>query len=133
MTGHCHCQAVSITVPMKPEFLFDCNCSLCRKSGVLWGYFALTEVVITGPTSTYCRTDRDNSKGALHFCGQCGSTTNWLPEASSENAVAIVNMRLFDQGELAGVPLEFPDGANWSGEGPFGFRAAAEVHRGISH
>jgi hypothetical protein len=124
---------VIITLRDKPKFLYDCNCSLCRKSGALWGYFAISEVSIEGKSSCYYRNDRDSHQGALHFCTQCGSTTSWLPDNPSEGATAIINMRLFDQTELADIPVEFPDGANWSGQGPFGFRAPVQIHRGISH
>jgi hypothetical protein len=133
MTGTCHCERVAVTLPAAPAFLYDCNCSLCRKSGGLWGYFKLREIAITGATATYRRCDREPTKGAMHFCGHCGSTVAWLPGGVSGDAVAAVNMRLFDPSALAGIAIEFPDGSNWSGEGPFGFRAEATTHGGISH
>jgi hypothetical protein len=131
--GQCHCTNITIALPAAPPFLYDCNCSLCRKSGGLWGYYKLTDVTITGPTSTYRRCDREPSKGAMHFCGNCGSSVGWLADITGDDSIAVINMRLFDPAILAGIPLEFPDGADWSGQGPFGFRAAATEHGGISH
>jgi hypothetical protein len=133
VTGTCHCQKISIALPNAPPFLYDCNCSLCRKSGGLWGYFKLDQISITGVAASYRRHDREPAKGAMHFCGDCGSTIGWLPDQSGDGAIAVVNMRLFDPIDLNGILLEFPDGANWSGHGPFGFRAAAIQHGGISH
>jgi hypothetical protein len=45
----------------------------------------------------------------------------------------VVNMRLFDAASLGGLPIHYPDGANWNGEGAFGFVCDATVHNGISH
>jgi hypothetical protein len=38
-----------------------------------------------------------------------------------------VNMRLFDPARLSGLQLVFPDGRNWSGEGPWVHARDAEV------
>jgi hypothetical protein len=81
----------------------------------------------------YRRSDRDPTRGALNFCGHCGSTVGWLPDEHDGGAIAIINMRLFDPAVLDGIPVEFPDGAKWSGHGPFDFRAPATRHAGISH
>jgi hypothetical protein len=37
------------------------------------------------------------------------------------------NMRLFDQDDLVGIPLQFPDGRGWSGQGPFDMRRETAV------
>jgi hypothetical protein len=133
MIGQCHCQTVTVTLPAAPPFLYDCNCSLCQKSGGLWGYFTLADVSITGATSTYRREDKVTTNGALQFCAGCGSTIGWLSDVSVDDAIAVINMRLFDPAELTDIALEFPDGAGWTGQGPFGFRAPATTHKGASH
>ena len=53
---HCHCGAVTIEIPHPPETLTDCSCSICRRYGVLWGYFERGQVRITaapGATQAY--------------------------------------------------------------------------------
>jgi hypothetical protein len=67
MTGSCHCGAVTIRLAEKPEYLFDCNCSMCSKHGVLWGYFPTCEVQISGETISYTRADRDLPSSKVHF------------------------------------------------------------------
>jgi hypothetical protein len=37
-TGSCHCGAVRMTLPSKPEVATACNCSLCRRIGGPWVY-----------------------------------------------------------------------------------------------
>jgi hypothetical protein len=33
----CHCAAVQLEIDSAPETVTDCNCSICRRYGVLWG------------------------------------------------------------------------------------------------
>jgi hypothetical protein len=39
LTASCHCGAVMVQVPRKPRSLTNCNCSMCRRYGVLWAYY----------------------------------------------------------------------------------------------
>ncbi len=34
----CHCGAVRIVLERAPEWVLDCNCSICRRLGGLWAY-----------------------------------------------------------------------------------------------
>ncbi|MGL5837075.1 MAG: GFA family protein [Sphingorhabdus sp.] len=133
MTGQCHCGKNSISIPRRPAFLYCCNCSLCRKSGGLWGYFPAEGVTFSGATASYRRIDKDIAKGALHFCDQCGNTTHWISDTDAGDWTCAVNMRLFDPAALTGIPIYYPDGANWSGNGAFDFVRDPEIHSGISH
>jgi hypothetical protein len=127
VTGSCHCGAVTIELAHKPEYMFDCNCSMCLKHGVLWGYFAVSDVVMSGETQTYSRPDRDKPSVFVHFCGICGCTTHWSATTHSPQDQMGTNMRLFAESDLTGTALHFPDGAGWSGEGPFGMRRESAV------
>jgi hypothetical protein len=118
---------VTLGLAEKPDYLFDCNCSLCEKSGVLWGYFDPSQVAIDGETQSYVRADREQPAVHIHFCGTCGCTTHWTPAAHIAQDRMGANMRLFRPEELTGVPLHFPDGARWNGEGDFGMRRESTV------
>jgi hypothetical protein len=129
--ANCHCGAVRIRIAQAPDYLNECNCSLCHSHGVWWGYFAPDDVGVTGITRVYTRADREAPSVELHFCKQCGCTTHWAPlpaflEKVGENKCG-VNMRLFDRAALAGIELRFPDGANWNGIGQWGFARDAEI------
>jgi hypothetical protein len=127
VTGSCHCGAVTISLSKKPDFMFDCNCSNCSKHGVLWAYFNLSEVVISGETSSYTRADRDLPSACVHFCKTCGCTTHWTPTVHNQQDSMGTNMRLFIPQELSGIALHFPDGENWSGQGAFSMRRNSSV------
>ena len=130
MTGSCLCGAVSVTIDAKPEFINDCNCSLCRKVGAAWGYFPSSTVRTAGNTCSVTRRDKEVPGVEVHSCRTCGATTHWVltqtfkDQNPSADQVG-VNMRLFDPDDLEGVEVRFPDGKDWSGEGPFGYRRKA--------
>ena len=126
LSGQCHCGAVRITLSTRPEFINECNCSLCNSHGVWWGYFVRLNVVVTGQTTAYGRADRDEPPMHLHFCPTCGCTTHWAlsPQFTKNTGINDrmgVNMRLFDRAGLAGIELRYPDGQNWNGTGKWAF------------
>ena len=56
LTASCHCGAVKVQVPRKPRRLTNCNCSICRRYGVLWAYYKDADVQLTaspGATDDY--------------------------------------------------------------------------------
>lgn len=130
MTANCLCGAVSVTIDAKPDFINDCNCSLCRKVGGAWGYFPSSAVTTTGSTVAFVRRDKHPPGVEIHACQTCATTTHWVLTTSfkEQNRTADqmgVNMRLFDPDELKGVEVRFPNGKDWPGQGDFGYRRAA--------
>ncbi len=130
MTGNCLCGAVSVTIEAKPEFINDRNCSQGRKVGGAWGYFLSPSVKTHSQTSSVTRRDMGSPCVEVHSCAICATTTHWvLTKAFKEQNPSAdqmgVNMRLFDPGELEGVQVHFPNGQDWDGEGPYGYRRPA--------
>ena len=77
LTGTCHCGAVRLEVPRRPRTLTDCNCSICRRYGVLWAYYKAPEVrVVAGPGATQ---SYSWGRKALRFvrCAACGCVMHW--------------------------------------------------------
>jgi hypothetical protein len=73
----CHCGVVEIEAATAPETLTDCNCSICRRYGVLWAYYSPKQVRFVsgeGTTETYMWGDRSI---AFHRCRDCGCVTHW--------------------------------------------------------
>lgn len=138
MTGTCLCCAVSVTISTRPDFIHDCNCSLCRKAGAGWGYFPSADVRATGETLAFSRHDKNPPGVQVHACKSCGTATHFvLTEAflkQNETAdLTGVNMRIFEPDDLKGVEVRFPDGRNWAGEGAFGYRRDSIVISETSH
>ncbi|HYJ52530.1 MAG TPA: aldehyde-activating protein, partial [Allosphingosinicella sp.] len=127
----CLCGQIRVTTARRPDFIHECNCTLCTKTGARWGYFDPSEVGVEGPAKGYCRDDKDDPAARIHFCENCGATTHFRLTDSAVarfgDTVMGVNMRLADEGDLAGIELRFPDGRAWPGEGAFGYVREARV------
>lgn len=133
MKGSCNCGRVKIRLARRPEYLNECDCSLCWKLGAWWGYFLAADVAIDGKVFAFKREDRAQPAIDIHFCQSCGVTTHWLPLAHIDQSRMGVNMKLFEVEALAGIELRFPDGRNWDGRPDYGFRREAIILGSISH
>jgi hypothetical protein len=60
--GSCHRGAVRWSLAETPESATACNCTACRRYGVLWAYdYEGHRIKVSGPTKAYVR-------GEFHFC-----------------------------------------------------------------
>jgi hypothetical protein len=121
----CLCGRVRVEVAKRPDFINECNCTLCSKSGARWSYFHPSEVSVAGATRQYSREDKDDPAADVHFCESCGSTTHFTLTESAiakfGNSQTGVNMLLANESDLAGIELRYPDGRTWSGGPDFGY------------
>lgn len=119
--GSCHCGGVRIWAARLPEWVGQCNCSICTKLNWQVAYYPPGEVRVAGETATYVWGDR---LLRLHHCPVCGCTTHWdaLPEAlargdlEDEVREALeskmgVNARLLDGFDEAAVEVRVMDNA----------------------
>lgn len=131
LIASCHCGAVRVEIAALPDYIHECNCSLCTKTGARWGYFGPEQVSVAGETRGYARADKPDPAAEIRFCPACGSTTHFVltPSAVAKfgNTLMGVNLRLADEHDLAGVELRYPYGRAWSGEGEFGYVREARV------
>lgn len=127
----CLCGAVLVETTKRPDFVHECNCLLCSKTGARWGYFHPEEGTVTGQTHSYTRQDKADAGAVVHFCPTCGSTTHFTLTdamiAKHGNTMLGVNVRLADDADLAGIELRFPDGKTWDGASAFGYVAEARI------
>ena len=107
--GSCLCGAVEWTYSGTPPSATACNCTACRRYGVLWAYgWEGEDVSHSGTTKAYVRGD---SLG-FHFCPGCGCVAYWRslePNAQGRRRIA-VNLRLTEPGPIADVPIRHFDG-----------------------
>lgn len=107
--GSCHCGAVQWHLERVPESATACNCTICRRYGVLWAYgYAGESINVSGPTQVYIRGD---SIG-FHFCPTCGCVAYWGPLQPDEEGRRrmAVNLRLTEPEAIAQVPINHFDG-----------------------
>jgi len=127
----CLCEQVRVEIQKRPDFINECNCTLCSKSGARWAYFHPSEVSVAGTTKGYSREDKDDPAAEIQFCPNCGSTTHFTltPSAVAKfgNVQLGVNVRLADERDLAEIELRYPDGLAWSGKGGFTYVREARI------
>ena len=107
----CHCGAITISLVTRPTEVTECNCSLCRRYGVLWLYCAASELKVSpepSPTDTYGWNGRHVD---FHRCRHCGCVTHWTPRDKSRDRRG-VNARLLPPQVLAGAKLRHLDRAH---------------------
>jgi hypothetical protein len=90
----CHCGAVRLTAPNPPVEVTECNCSICRRLGARWAYYAAPTVGMPaiGSTRPYVWGDR---MLAFHRCTQCGCVTHWQSLDATQPRMG-VNARMMD-------------------------------------
>jgi hypothetical protein len=113
LVATCHCGRTTIHLPRKPDYVGQCNCSLCTKTGVRGIYFGSEEIEISGEFDSYVRTDLDQAYLTLFRCANCGVATHWEPLTPRPHARMGVNARLLDPALLDGVEIRHVDGASW--------------------
>ncbi len=110
LNGSCHCGNVKWSFDGSPDGATACNCTVCRRYGVLWAYGYEGEGVnVAGETRAYTRGDREIG---FHFCPNCGCVAYWRgiePAPDGRRRIA-VNLRLAEPDEVAEVPVDHFDG-----------------------
>ncbi|MEM7778595.1 MAG: GFA family protein [Pseudomonadota bacterium] len=113
LEGTCHCGNGRWTFDGMPESVTACNCTLCRRYGVLWIYgFEGEHIQTFGQLTVYTRADYASPDLEIHFCGTCGCVVCWRGikvEADSRRRMA-VNLRLADPDPVAHLPINHFDG-----------------------
>ncbi len=108
----CHCGAVRIAVPAAPEFVVDCNCSICHRNGALWAFYTADSIEMAGhPENTTAYIWGQRSIRTLR-CSHCGCVTHWEPFDDSHGSKYGINTRNFDPAVVHGVRLRRFDGAD---------------------
>ena len=115
LEAKCHCGAVRIIVPSKPDYLIDCNCTICRRNGALWALYEADAVERIGhPENTTEYVWGPRTIRTMH-CKICGCATHWEPLDSNAATQSGVNARNFEPADITEIAVRKFDGAlTWS-------------------
>ncbi|MEO8278384.1 MAG: GFA family protein [Ideonella sp.] len=108
--GSCQCGKVEWRFDGIPEGATACNCTACRRYGVLWAYdYDGERIKTSGSTQAYVRGDKTLG---FHFCPTCGCVAFWRSlQADTEGRRRIaVNLRLADPDAVAAIPIDHFEG-----------------------
>ena len=111
--GSCHCGAVTFTVDADlPQQAVSCNCSICRRKGLLLAFFPAERFTLTSGEEAMA-SYRFNTKRIEHrFCTTCGAE----PFASGANPdgspMCAVNLSCVPAADLDALQIQKYDGAD---------------------
>jgi hypothetical protein len=109
--GSCLCGAVAWQFAGKPDGATACNCTACRRYGVLWAYdFEEEGIKVSGATRAFARGDSLE----FHFCPVCGCIAFWRGKKRDRDGRLriAVNLRLAEPEAVADIPIDHFDGLN---------------------
>ncbi|MGB2833020.1 MAG: GFA family protein [Methylotenera sp.] len=109
LEGSCHCGSVKWQFDGDPESATACNCTICRRYGVLWIYdFENERIKVSGPTTIYTR----GKALEFHFCPTCGCVAYWRAQKTDQEGKRriAVNLRLSEPEPVANLHIDHFDG-----------------------
>lgn len=109
--GGCHCGAVRFQVEVDNHEAISCNCSICRKKGVL-NLIVSQEKFTLLQGEDVLKTYQFNTRTAKHkFCQICGIHPFYTPRSHPD--CIDVNLRCLDGDVIDNFEIIQFDGANW--------------------
>ena len=111
ISGSCHCGAVQIELAFRPRKLTECNCSICRRYGVLWSYWSRKSVKIRAARSTLAKYSWGGKHLEFFHCKKCGCVTHYELRSKEPDARMAVNARMLEPADIKGIPRRKFDGA----------------------
>ena len=111
-SGGCHCGRVRYQVTTTLDPVFDCNCSICRKRGVLWTYVKPAQFKLQSGQDEL--SDYQFNKKAIHhlFCRNCGISSFAKGRGEDGSEGIGINVRCLDDVAIEALALTPFDGKN---------------------
>ncbi len=113
LLASCHCGRTTIRLSRKPDYINDCNCTMCTKLGWTCAYYSSDELEISGQLDSYVRSDLRKPYLQVLRCSNCGIPTHWAPLGEPPYDRIGVNAQLLDDALLEGVEVRRIDGRSW--------------------
>lgn len=112
----CHCGALRLRIDAEPpRALTSCNCSICRRYGMLMAYFPPGNVEVIAEPGVLQEYSWGDKLLAFVRCGHCGCVSHWRSLDSDQKDRMGVNARLFTNIEIEKIRIRHFDGAkSWT-------------------
>jgi hypothetical protein len=111
LAATCHCGAIRIHVSRVSRTLTSCNCSICRRYGALWAYYAASSVKIEAPKGGISKYSWNRKIRVYYRCKKCGCITHCTYRKKHRNTTVAVNAVNFEPSALVGARIRHLDGA----------------------
>jgi hypothetical protein len=128
--GRCHCGSVHWSFKGKIPDATICNCTICRRYGVLWAYgYDGQDIHVEDPKGVLVAYVWGSRSISFNFCSVCGNLVSWRglkPREGGRTRIA-VNLRLAEPEDVVDVPLQRFDGLGSFEDLPRDGRHVADV------
>lgn len=115
-SGGCHCGAVRFEVEATdPIQAFDCNCSMCARTGFLHLIVPASRFHLLAGASDTTAYTFGTGVAKHHFCRTCGIKSWYVPRSNPDGFS--VNVRCLDGWPDLPMTVEPFDGRNWEASG----------------
>jgi hypothetical protein len=110
--GGCHCGGVRFEVlaSAQPE-VFDCNCSICAKSGYLHLIVPAAQFNLLSGAAQLTSYQFNTGTARHLFCAVCGIKSFYVPRSHPDGYS--INARCLDAGTVSAMQVRPFDGQNW--------------------
>jgi hypothetical protein len=115
LKGTCHCGRTSWELEGEIASATACNCTLCRRYGVLWAYgYENDGVRASGELASYVRPGSAEPSLEILFCPTCANVVSWrgLRLGRKGKRRMAVNLRLTEPEAISTLPIDHFDGLN---------------------
>lgn len=111
-SGGCHCGAVRYEVEMSLDPVISCNCSICRKRGLLLAFVPAEKFTLSSGSDRL--TDYQFNRKVIHhlFCATCGVSSFARGRGPDGAETVAVNVRCLDGVDLDSLNIRKFDGAS---------------------
>ncbi|NYT35436.1 GFA family protein [Allopusillimonas soli] len=111
--GSCHCGAVQFTVDADPPAqAISCNCSHCRRKGMLLSFFPEQQFTLTRGEDALSRYTFNTHRIKHQFCRECGTQAFALGAGHDGAPMRAVNLRCVPSIDLDTLEIKPFDGAS---------------------
>ena len=108
--GSCHCGQVAFEVEGTLESVTDCNCSMCRRKGILMWFVPRDSLRLLTPDASAGTYKFNRHVIAHRFCPTCGIHTHGEGIDPKGNPMAAINVRCLEDVDLGALPVNHFDG-----------------------
>jgi hypothetical protein len=108
--GSCHCGQVAFEVEGEISSVTACNCSICRRKGILMWFVPRASLTLTTPESALSTYTFNKHVIKHRFCSNCGIHPFGEGTDPKGNAMAAINVRCLDGVDLGSLTVNQFDG-----------------------
>ena len=102
-SGRCHCGAIQFSVEGEIEQVIECNCSHCRRKGLLLWFVSPTALAVSSGISQLATYTFNQHVIQHQFCSICGCQPFGVGRLRSGTEAALINIRCLEGIELENV------------------------------